>query len=128
MKKKEARPASPPVVPVEAAPILRILHYSIIFLLDPWVICKILSCNLSRYCICSPYCYYTCYLNILATRIEASVSSSQNWGVTKMKLTRRIREYIVKGVISSVIRSCLQGEDDVGSGSYRGAGSRPLRL
>jgi hypothetical protein len=35
---KEARPASPPVVPVEATPTLRILHYSIIFLLDPRVI------------------------------------------------------------------------------------------
>jgi hypothetical protein len=38
MKKKEARPASPPVVLVEAAPTLRIPRYSVIFLLDPWVI------------------------------------------------------------------------------------------
>jgi hypothetical protein len=27
MKMKEARPAVPPVVPVEAAPMFRILHY-----------------------------------------------------------------------------------------------------
>jgi hypothetical protein len=40
MKKKEARPASPSVVPVEATPMLRIPHYSIIFLLDPQVILK----------------------------------------------------------------------------------------
>jgi hypothetical protein len=35
---KEARPASPPIVPVEAAPTLRISRYSVIFLLDPRVI------------------------------------------------------------------------------------------
>jgi hypothetical protein len=35
---KEARPVSPPVVPVEVTPMLRILLYSIIFLLDPQVI------------------------------------------------------------------------------------------
>jgi hypothetical protein len=35
MEKKEARPVSPPVVPVEAAPKLKIPHYSVIFLLDP---------------------------------------------------------------------------------------------
>jgi hypothetical protein len=34
-KKKEARPASPPVVPVKAAPTLRIPRYSVIFLLRP---------------------------------------------------------------------------------------------
>jgi hypothetical protein len=38
IKKNEARPASPPVVPVEAVPMVRIPYYSIIFLLDPWVI------------------------------------------------------------------------------------------
>jgi hypothetical protein len=38
MKKKEARPASPPVVPVEATPTLRISCYSVIFLLDPRVV------------------------------------------------------------------------------------------
>jgi hypothetical protein len=38
MKKKEARLASPPVVPVEAAPMLRIPRYYEIFLLDPRVI------------------------------------------------------------------------------------------
>jgi hypothetical protein len=38
MKKKEASPASPPVVPVEATPMLSILCYSVIFLLDPRVI------------------------------------------------------------------------------------------
>jgi hypothetical protein len=32
---KEAGPAPPPVVPVEATPMLRILRYSVIFLLDP---------------------------------------------------------------------------------------------
>jgi hypothetical protein len=37
-KKKEVRPASPPVVPVEAVPMLRIPRYSVIFLLDPWII------------------------------------------------------------------------------------------
>jgi hypothetical protein len=61
---------------------LRIPRYSIIFLLDPRSFCKILPYNLSRYCICSPYCYYTCDLNILGIHIEASVSSSQNRGVT----------------------------------------------
>jgi hypothetical protein len=40
MKKKEARPASPLVVSVEAAPTLQIPCYSVIFLLDPWVISK----------------------------------------------------------------------------------------
>jgi hypothetical protein len=38
MKKKEARPASPLVVPVEATPTLRIPRYSVIILLDPQVI------------------------------------------------------------------------------------------
>jgi hypothetical protein len=38
MKKKEARPTSAVVVPVEAAPMLRIPRYSVIFLLDPRVI------------------------------------------------------------------------------------------
>jgi hypothetical protein len=35
---KDARPASPPVVPVEGTPMLRIPRYSVIFLLDPRVI------------------------------------------------------------------------------------------
>jgi hypothetical protein len=35
---KEARPASPLVVLMEAAPTLRVPRYSIIFLLDPRVI------------------------------------------------------------------------------------------
>jgi hypothetical protein len=83
MKKKEARPASPLVVPMEAAPTLRFLPllYSVFFLSDPWSFCKILVYNLTRYCICSRYCCYTCDLNILGTRIEASVSSSRNRGV-----------------------------------------------
>jgi hypothetical protein len=38
MKMKEARHASPPVVPVEATTMPRILRYSVIFLLDPRVI------------------------------------------------------------------------------------------
>jgi hypothetical protein len=81
---KEARPASPPVVPVEAAPTLRFppLLYFVIFFLTHRSFSKILACNISRYCICSPYCCYTCDLNILSTRIEASVSSFRNWGVT----------------------------------------------
>jgi hypothetical protein len=35
MKKKEARPATPPVVLVEAAPMFKIPRYFVIFLLDP---------------------------------------------------------------------------------------------
>jgi hypothetical protein len=35
---KEASPASPPVVPVEATTMLRIPRYSVIFLLDQRVI------------------------------------------------------------------------------------------
>jgi hypothetical protein len=72
----KTRPASPPVAPVEAPSMLR---------LSPLPDCnlsfrpkghfvKILACNLSRYCIYSPYCCYTCDLNILGTRTEASVS------------------------------------------------------
>jgi hypothetical protein len=79
MKKKEARPASPLDVPVEVAPVLRFCRCMIVtFFLTQVSFCKILACNLSRYCICSPYCYYTCDLNILGTHIGALVSSSQN--------------------------------------------------
>jgi hypothetical protein len=80
----KTRHASPPVVPVEAAPTLRFppLLYSVIFFLTQGSFRKILACNLSRYCICSPYCCYTCDLNILGTRTEASISSSRNWGMT----------------------------------------------
>jgi hypothetical protein len=77
----KTRHASPPVVPVKATPTLRFLHYSVIFFWTQWSFYKILACNLTRYCICL-YCYYTCDLNILGTCIDASVSSSQNWGVT----------------------------------------------
>jgi hypothetical protein len=52
----EARPASPLVVPVEVAPILKFPHYYVILSIGPkgnFVI--ILVCNLLRYCICSPY-------------------------------------------------------------------------
>jgi hypothetical protein len=87
MKKKEARSASPPVVPVEAAPTLRIPCYSIIFFWTQGSFCKILACNFMRYCISLSYCCYTCDLNILVTRIEASISSFRNWGVT-IALTR----------------------------------------
>jgi hypothetical protein len=76
---KEARPASPLVVLVEAASILRflLLLYSVIFFLTQgWF------CNLSRYCICLSYYCYMCDLNILGTRIEASISSFWNWGMT----------------------------------------------
>jgi hypothetical protein len=81
---KEPRPASPPAVPVETAPMLRFppLLCFAIFFLTHGSFCKILACNLLRYCICLSYCCYTCDLNILGTRIEASVLSSQNWGVT----------------------------------------------
>jgi hypothetical protein len=56
-KMKEARLTSPPVVPMKATPTLRFppLLYSIIFALTQGSFCKILACNLSRYCICSPY-------------------------------------------------------------------------
>jgi hypothetical protein len=42
MKKKEARPASPSVVPVEAAPTLRFLplFYFVIFFLTQGLFCK----------------------------------------------------------------------------------------
>jgi hypothetical protein len=72
---KEARPTSPPVVPVEATPMLKflLLLYSTIFFLIHMSFCKILACNLSRYCICSPYCFYTCDLNVLGICMEASV-------------------------------------------------------
>jgi hypothetical protein len=84
MKKKEASPASPPVVPVEVTHTLRFsqLHdYNISYWPKGHFI-KILACNLLRYCIYSSYCCYTCDLNILGTCIEASVLSSQNRGVT----------------------------------------------
>jgi hypothetical protein len=42
-KKKEARHASPLVVPVEAAPTLRFLHRSVIFFLAQGLFCKDLS-------------------------------------------------------------------------------------
>jgi hypothetical protein len=72
---KEDRPTSPPVVPEEAAPTLRFppLLYSVIFFLAQGSFCKILACNISRYYICLSYCCYTCDLNILDTRIEASI-------------------------------------------------------
>jgi hypothetical protein len=54
----------------------------VMFFLTHRLFCKFLACNLLRYCICSPYCCYTCHLNILGTRIEASVSSSRNQGMT----------------------------------------------
>jgi hypothetical protein len=84
----EDRPIPPPVVLVEAAPMLRflLLLYSVIFFLTEGSFCKILAYNLSRYCICSPYYCYLCALNILDTRIEASVLSSQNRGVTSLFL------------------------------------------
>jgi hypothetical protein len=82
MKKKEARHASRLVVPMEAAPTLRISRYSVIFFLTQGSFVKILACNLTRYWICSPYCCHTYNLNILGTRIKALVSSSWNWGVT----------------------------------------------
>jgi hypothetical protein len=58
MKKKKARRASPPVAPVEASSALRFspLLYSIIFFLTQGSFCKILACNLLRYCICLSYC------------------------------------------------------------------------
>jgi hypothetical protein len=52
---------------------LRIPRYSIIFFWTQGSFSKILACNLMRYCICLSYCCYTCDLNILGTRIEASV-------------------------------------------------------
>ena len=57
-QKIKTRHASPLVVPVEATPALRFppLLYSVIFFLAHRSFCKILSCNLLRYCICSPYC------------------------------------------------------------------------
>jgi hypothetical protein len=47
---KEARPASPPVVPVEAAPTLIFLPllYSVIFFLTHGSFCKILASNLIK--------------------------------------------------------------------------------
>jgi hypothetical protein len=58
MKMKEARPVSPPVMTMEAAPTLRFppLLYIVIFFLTQVSFCKFLVCNLPRYCICSPYC------------------------------------------------------------------------
>jgi hypothetical protein len=46
---KEARPASPPVVPVEATPTLRFRCCMIvIFFLTQGLFCKILVCNLNE--------------------------------------------------------------------------------
>jgi hypothetical protein len=75
-KKKEARPASPLVVPVEAAPTLRLspLPECNLYFWPKSYFVKILVYNLSRYCICSSYYCYTYDLNILYTRIDASVS------------------------------------------------------
>jgi hypothetical protein len=79
----KTRHASPPVAPVEAPSMLRFRRCMIvIFLLLHGSFCKILACNLSRYCICLSYSCYTCDLSISGTRIEALVSSSQNRGVT----------------------------------------------
>jgi hypothetical protein len=80
----KTRPASPPVAPVEAPSVLRFLPLlnCNLFFLTHRSFCKILAYNLSRYCIYSPYCSYTCDLNILGTCIEALVLSSQNRGVT----------------------------------------------
>jgi hypothetical protein len=79
----KTRPASPPIMLVEAVPMLRFSRCSVILSSgskDHFV--KILACNSSRYCICSPYYCYACNLNILVTRIEVLVSSSQNRGRT----------------------------------------------
>jgi hypothetical protein len=80
MKKKEARPTSPPVALVDAPSMLRFLPllYSVIFFLIQGSFCKILVCNLPRCCIYTPYCCYMCDLNILGTQGEAPVPSSQN--------------------------------------------------
>jgi hypothetical protein len=67
MKKKEAMHASRLVVPMEAAPTLRVSRYSVIFFLTQGSFVKILACNLTRYWICSPYCCHTYNLNILGT-------------------------------------------------------------
>jgi hypothetical protein len=85
MKKKEARPTSPLVVLVKVPSTLRFppLLYSIIIFLTQGSFSKILDCNLLRYCICSPYCCYTCDLNILGTRI---VTISGTMGTTYHEL------------------------------------------
>jgi hypothetical protein len=83
MEKKETRHATPLVAPVDAPSALRFYRYMIvIFFLTQGSFCKSLACKLLRYCIGLTYCCYTCDLNILGTRIEASVSSSRKQGVT----------------------------------------------
>jgi hypothetical protein len=79
MKKKEARSTTPPVVPMEAAAMLR-FHRCIIvtFFLTHRSFCNSLASNLSRYCTAHHIVHYTCDLNIVGTRIEAMVSSSRN--------------------------------------------------
>jgi hypothetical protein len=67
---------------IEAAPTLRYPCCSVILFWTKGSFCKILASNLMRYCICSPYCCYTCDFNILGTHIEASVSSFRNQGMT----------------------------------------------
>jgi hypothetical protein len=65
----KTRSASPPVAPVEAPSTFRFRRCIIvIFFLTQWSFYRILAYNLMIYCICS--------------RIEALVSSFQNWGVT----------------------------------------------
>jgi hypothetical protein len=87
---KEARPTSPLVAPVEAPSTLRFCRCMIvIFFLTQGSFYKILACKLTRYCICLSYCCYTCDLNILGTGIEASVSSSRNWGMTELIIMQR---------------------------------------
>jgi hypothetical protein len=78
----KTRCASPPVVPVEAAPTLRVPRYSVMLFWTQLSFCKILAYNLMRYCICLSYCCYTFDLYILVSCIEASVPSSRIRGVT----------------------------------------------
>jgi hypothetical protein len=54
----KTRLASPPVVPMEASSVLRFMYRSVIFLFGPTGhFVNILAYNLTRYYICSPYCW-----------------------------------------------------------------------
>jgi hypothetical protein len=69
---------------------------------------KSLPCNLSRYCIYSPYYCYTCDLNIMNTCIDASILSSQNQGVTSPSSTAHLEFFW--GLISMQVQPSAKVE------------------
>jgi hypothetical protein len=50
------RPVSPPFVSMDASSVLRFLSCSVVIFFTTSHFVKILTSNLTRYCVCSPYC------------------------------------------------------------------------